>query len=715
MNQKTSFPVIRSILLVVGLASPGLSQEAAPRLLARNVEAPFCYDRTGTRSWQIFDRRPRADDMVWLTARRERELLAHGQTLCFAGLSVSVDKNGKLIINARIEDHEDTEKQPLPFELEVSLQRSGQTVQSQKLHVRAAPPPRAISYVADLVDDLIRIFWDQRAGQFRKIEKSGFDQYFRRLQAHGVERLIVWQSPFPFSVDPGYLSLEDWSRYQKQATAILDSEELTQGMADAMLPSWKWVRMTMRLRLMPEFGEMFSRGASDHGIKLTASFRPLEPALTKYYEVPTFDQHGNWLWGFLPMAWPTVNYHPRRVCFANVRTILKKMNRSSEADPESIEFTDVANARTLADRFAQDKTGLRIVASHFPPIAADSFVLVRDAEGEFTLKRYSDVAWEAETHQVELSGFEVSASDDHLRISKLRVPHGYRFVIISRASESTDMIQSSVGRPIVVRSRAGNQLGRVNVYRVFAPSDPDAPFTRIAGITPTGSYRTTFQAIENSMDRLGADPAPERLARMSFVVDLGSDWSVEMLDFERAATCQIAIAQLKTMLAHSAFDEIFINTRSHCQLGATTADDLTGDRGLKPLEYYRLKHIPYRHLGIDRAFAPISLASNPRMIDLASKADTVEQITHWQENEWLAPCQSPDSPFAWRFARNRAVANGLRQLLIDLEHEFPGVRIRVVIPPSQEVVHAVRSGLDQMPKPGAGSMERTITGISEVP
>ena len=156
------------------------------------------------------------------------------------------------------------------------------------------------------------------------------------------------------------------------------------------------------------------------------------------------------------------------------------------------------------------------------------------------------------------------------------------------------------------------------------------------------------------------------------------------------------------MLAHSAFDEIFINTRSHCQLAATTADDLHGDGGPGPLESYRLKGIHYRHLGIDRAFAPISLASNPSIVALASKTDSVEQITDWQDNEWNDPCQSRDSPYAFRYERNRAVASGVRKLLVDLEREFPGVRIRAVIPPSENVIRAVRKGLDSLTKPDGG-------------
>jgi hypothetical protein len=142
-------------------------------------------------------------------------------------------------------------------------------------------------------------------------------------------------------------------------------------------------------------------------------------------------------------------------------------------------------------------------------------------------------------------------------------------------------------------------------------------------------------------------------------------------------------------------------------LAATTADGLLEGGGLEPLGNYRLKHIPYRHLGIDLAFAPISLASNPRLTALVSKADSIEQITNWQENEWNGPCQSLGSPFVWRYERNRAVAEGVRQMLVDLEHEFPGVRIRAVIPPSADVIRTMQQGLDRMPKPDGGFYEQS--------
>ena len=81
----------------------------------------------------------------------------------------------------------------------------------------------------------------------------------------------------------------------------------------------------LRVRLQRDLAALISTSAEEHGIRLTASFRPFETALTKYYEIPTFDQQGEYLWGFLPLATPVVNYHPEHTGFAHFRTILREM------------------------------------------------------------------------------------------------------------------------------------------------------------------------------------------------------------------------------------------------------------------------------------------------------------------------------------------------------------------------------------------------------
>jgi hypothetical protein len=88
--------------------------------------------------------------------------------------------------------------------------------------------------------------------------------------------------------------------------------------------------------------------------------------------------------------------------------------------------------------------------------------------------------------------------------------------------------------------------------------------------------------------------------------------------------------------------------------------------------------------------------------EFARERTGVERLATWQAGEWDATCQSPDSEFVWRFARNRGVADGVRLLLTDLEAAFPKARIRAVIPERASAVAKVLTALETMPKPGAG-------------
>ena len=77
-----------------------------------------------------------------------------------------------------------------------------------------------MSYLADFGDDLIRIFNNTGDGSWLPVTKDAFDQYFRRCQLHGVDRLILWLSPMPYITDPENYAPEDWARYEAQAKAL---------------------------------------------------------------------------------------------------------------------------------------------------------------------------------------------------------------------------------------------------------------------------------------------------------------------------------------------------------------------------------------------------------------------------------------------------------------------------------------------------------------
>ncbi|MEQ1852505.1 MAG: hypothetical protein ABMA01_13055, partial [Chthoniobacteraceae bacterium] len=573
-------------------------------------------------------------------------------------------------------------------------------VETQRLSVRAAPPPRPISYIADFGDDLIDLFMDRKTGRWRPLEKGAFDQYFRRLQAHGVGRLIVWQSPFPYMADAKNYSEEDWQRYESQARAFIESREL-----DSILEkrggysSLEWLRGLMALRLTPQFGGLLTRSAAEHGMKLTASFRPFEMALDKYYAVPAFDECGAFLWNFHPFASPAVDYHAAEVGFAHYRTVLAAMGRADAGRLHSIEIKGVTDAAAFVRRFTAQHDNLRLVAAPFPPLQEDSFVLERGRDARFELRPFREIQTQAEAHCSELRNVKVE-HDGHgtVRITDIEMPDDCRYLVLSNPSAAEASLDAPAELPATLFAQAGNQLGRANVYWV-TPDDAAGKKSRVAAITAEGDFWPVFAAVEASTDSAHRGPPCRSLKREQLVIDLGEPWSVEMVDFNQPAARRNTVNELRTILSHPPFDEIFINTRSHTSLAATLAD---GKDGVKPLPQYRDAKQPYVHLGLDRAYAPRGAANDPRLRSLSNDRAGIGRVTTWQPGEWDDTCQSADSPFVWRYARNRGVADGVRQLLEDLEKAFPKTRIRAVIPERAAAEASVQAALEKMPKPGGG-------------
>lgn len=660
--------------LIIGLALLwGVAGGAsAAHLLASNLDAPFCYEAGSTRRWPILAAPLREKMAFSLAASRDGKAITRGTRLDFSGLLVSLSRDGWLEIQSR------TTPAPPPFDLEITL--AGGAAETQRLSVRAAPPPRPISYIADFGDDLIDLFMNRTTGRWRPLEKGAFDQYFRRVQAHGVRRLIVWQSPFPYMADAKNYSAEDWQRYAGQARAIIESAELSAILEKrGGIVSWGWLRALMAVRLTPQFGELLTRSAGEHGIALTASFRPFEMALDKYYAVPAFDESGAFLWNFHPLASPAVDNHANEVGFAHYRTVLAAMGRTEAGRLHAIEF-----------RTAAPHGELRVVASPFPPLQEDSFVLVRGKDARFQLRPFHEMQARAEALCRELPNVKIERGGEGVvRITGLEMPDDCRYLILSSAGGANESFDLSAELPATLWAKAGHQLGRANVYWVADKK------TRVAGITGECDAWANFFAVEASAANAHSGPPRRSLHRELLVIDLGEPWSVEMVDFNQPAARRYAIKELRTILSHPPFDEIFINTRSHTSLAATMG---AGADGVKPIEHYRAAKQPCIHLGLDRAYAPRGAANDLRLRDPAN----VEHITMWHPGEWDSTCQSADSPFAWRYARNRGVADGVRRLLEDLEKEFPKTRIRAVIPEGAAAVANVQAALEKMPKPGGG-------------
>jgi hypothetical protein len=710
MSTKVSAAALAWFVLFAGCSALAEGVERAPALSERNLEVPFCYLRQGKRTWPILRRPLEKDETFTLTARRNDEVLGSGTTLKLSDVALSMSADGKLVVDAGSEPRDAT---PLVIELEMSLRRNGREVQSQRLQVRPAPPPRPLTYIADLVDDLIRIFSQPEAGRFKPLSKDGFDQYFRRLQAHGMTRLIVWHSPFPYFTRPEDHDPTHWQRYERQARAILDCDELSHSLEKTRsLPSWLWLRFVMAMRLNPEAGPMFVQSAAEHGIALTASFRPFESALTKYYDVPTFDADGNYLWGFLPLATPVVNYAPEQVCFGHYRVVLDRMGKPEMGRLSAIELPGVTNdnAAELVKQFGPTG-GFELRASRFPPIDAESFVLVQQPNGEFRLKPFSNIRTQAEARRQPLAGFRLERGEaDTARLVGVDFPNELRFLILTHTAAASDKPAIALDKefPVRFRAAAGNRLNRETVYWMLDEATPAGRNTRIAAITASGEFRSIFDACTSSIKTLLDEPQRIPLQGKSIVIDRGDLWSVELMDFQQPAARRMASTQLKTLFAMSppkgGYDEIFLSTRSHVDLAPTIGD---GEDGQKPLaHYYRTRRQYLHHLGLDKAYAPRSVADNPRLRDLVRTPESAEQITTWQDGEWRNNCQSPDSPFAWRLARNVAVADGVTQLLRELERDFPSVRIRAIVPPRESAIDRILQALDTMPSPGGGTFGR---------
>ncbi|MCA9099254.1 MAG: hypothetical protein KDA36_12750, partial [Planctomycetaceae bacterium] len=418
-----------------------------------------------------------------------------------------------------------------------------------------------------------------------------------------------------------------------------------------------------------------------------------ESALTKYYEVPTFDESGNFLWGFLPLASPTTNYRSDQVCWKHYREILRELGHPDAARLTSLELSGL-------DKGELDLQGLRLTLSPLPLISDDSYVLSRDSSGNFQLLTYASISDTVERQLPHFDQLNCEQTPTGVRITNLDIPPQTRYLILSWHGAGPGPLLSSLA-PIRLFSAAGNQLGRETTYWV----QPDRNATsRIAAIASTGEFRSEFNSSEESQKLLAAGPERIPLADHQIVIDLGSFATVEILDFNQELTRQNAIRELQTILNTPGFDEIFINTRSHVDLPLSMGD---GPRGIQSAgSYWHSGPGMRHHLGLDRAYAPRSISSMKLLQDLAIAPDGIDKIANWQTGEWEGPCQTPDGSL-FRYARNRGTAEGIRLLLQDLERTFPGRRIRAVIPQSEETVRRIYSALDSLEQPTGGPYGRS--------
>jgi len=726
-------------LLATVVAQPALAEPPGPRLLVRNTEVPFCYQCGGERTWPILSAPLAANEEVVLTLLRSGEKLSEGKSgsVEAEGLKISLTRDGKLSVVS-------TSQASAPvLELRITVRRVGAAPEEQVLTIRPAPPTRPVSYYADFADDLINIFGlgvisnrqffhhelsSPPTGKSRYrvphrdsdlnllIDKSGFDQYFRRLQCQGISRLIVWPLPFPFLADPSGYEKEDWDRFKAIARAALESQELKDilvrnGSDKTGIVTWAWIRDTIGLRLNPEIQKIFGDSAREHGIALALSFRPLEPAVTKYYEVPVFDHDGSFFLNYLPFASPHVNFHFNTIGYANYREVLASMGFEDEAGVGTIRIPQAGNIDAFLQRFQASRDNLRIIAADFPPMQSDSLVFQRRRDGSFQLRRFGDLSRQAYSKRRSVTGFSIKRDGNDLLITGLRIPRQYRYILLENPSGKASLEMSSF-KPVLLFSKKSTPLGRLQTYWAFDETTPERKKTLVAGIPEDGGYHSTFFASEASATYLASQPR-STLEGCTLVIDRGDAYSPEMIDYNQPEARAFAIKEIASIVRHPAFDEIYLNTRSHTQLAGSMAD---GEDGIQPKVEYQAAKKPARHLGLDLAYAPRLAISDPELRRLASSEATLEKLTMWQPGEWAGSCQSPDCDSRWRYVRNLGVASGVRLLLLDLSRRFPDKRLRVVLPERSAVVEAVESVRANLPREAvhyAGSRNNWIQNIGE--
>lgn len=668
-------------------------------LSSRNTEVPFPYRLNGLRKWPILNRSLPYGFKVRFTAKGvDGKILATGSVLHLNGITVSVDNDQKLNIIAK------ARQTPLVFSLDLRLILPNGTAEQQTLSIVPAPPIRPLSYIADFGDDLIAIFntsfGDKGGdGSWSPVTKDAFDQYFRRCQLQGINRMIMWMTPMPFIADSANYAPEYWALYKAQVKAMVESSILNdlvsqrlkgikKGFYGLHIP-WDWLRQLCLYRLMQNFGPMLSQSAVDHGVKLTMSFRPFETALTKYYELPVFDKNANYLWGFLPAATPVINYETDHTAFAHYRTILDKIGEAEKGRIGSISIHGVANGNAFLRRLQSKGDNLRIIASDYPPLRPGSLVIQRQDDASFKLVKFADLSASADDKAKSVTGYKISVQGDDLHIDNLDVASNVRYLILSNPAGADEALDFPTLEPVKLFARAGNAIGRENVYWVLDAEDSLSNQTRVPGIPIPGvdGVATEFNTTEDGYKYLYQNKQTRTILKNCLlVIDLGAPYSVEMLDLNQPVMRANVIKEMKTILDLPAFDETFVSTRSHVSLSAYQGD---GQEGIKPLVYYRQNHLSAQQLGIDRAYAPLAVVSDPILRKWAADPKLVERITTWQHGEWDGYCQQEDSPYRWRYARNKAVSTGVRLLLQDFEKAFPNVRTRIVIPMRESSANTV--------------------------
>ncbi len=662
-------------------------------LLYWNTKSPYPYLIGQKRSWPVVISKRSASDRINLVVKFDGKTVAEGNPCSYEGVEFRVTQDDKLVI--------ETEKNSTPrlFFLDLVHLSKGAIKSKQTLRIQPAPPNRPISYMSDMIDDLLFIFYDSSARQFKPIIKEGLDHYFRRLQAQGVKRLIVWQSAFPFSAKPEDFEEPIRSDYVAVRQALMNNPEVIEAMAkEKSLPSWKWLNLIMKLVTTPEFGDRFSQSAIDHGISLTASFRPFESALQKYYTMPVFNEEGSFVRYSHFCSYAPFDNDKKKHGFAHYRMLLKEMGMEDEAKVSTIELQNVEERNQVLKKLKEGSLKINIKISQFPPLDPNSYVLIKLSNGKYDFIKYSHIQEKTLSEQITIpcTKFEPE-KNNNIRLLNLDIPVEYRFIHIWVQSSIESPLVLSTDDPVRIAAKAGNSLGKFNNYWVIQNPAKDTAGTRVAPILQNGSFRSQFNTVRNSENHFIKHPETISLNENILVIDRGDAYTDEMINLQNTETRKIAIKQIQDILAYPAFDEILISTRSHTSLAGSWGDRKLGVR--PNLEYRRKKVKGYRQLGLDYGYGPASISRNQDLVQaIKNNPKTIRELTHHVSKDWESTCQAPTRPFHWRYMRNQAIAKGLKLFFEELRKEFPETRIRAILPPSAIVEKNVKKAISKMKK-----------------
>ena len=124
-----------------------LAAEERLRLAGRNTETPFAYRAAGERSWPITLGPPDTKAALELQLRQEEQIVERGTQIRVGNVSATLTPTLQLRVVAGARS---TAKFSLPVRLV-----SGHRVETHGLRFQPAPVDPRISYIPDLVDDLI--------------------------------------------------------------------------------------------------------------------------------------------------------------------------------------------------------------------------------------------------------------------------------------------------------------------------------------------------------------------------------------------------------------------------------------------------------------------------------------------------------------------------------------------------------------------------------